>query len=258
MYEWLEQEISNIKTPGFHIVDGPASDTFRATVDRAVLPVPHSYQEFVLKFGNARLYKMGIAWLVGVYGFPKEARSVAGEVLRCVGHYDASQAFFKESLLLEANESPVFEHTAGGLRKVTSGFEEWVSMRCRHAKERFAKQRWADIVNGPRPFTMQETAVVKARNLFHWRIVGIKKDGNLIFEVVNGSDRTLPYITVGVRNKSNTFAGRIAIPVSSVMPGKSSLVDVDCYQRQVPPSEIEVYHLPDPEPQDREDYWEFQ
>ena len=59
MFEWLDEEISQIKTPKFHLVDGPAPAELRQAVLSSEFPLPPSYREFVLRFGNAKLYRYG-------------------------------------------------------------------------------------------------------------------------------------------------------------------------------------------------------
>jgi hypothetical protein len=51
VFEWLEQEMSQIKTNKFHLVDGPASRELKQAVEGCELPLPASYRNFVLRFG---------------------------------------------------------------------------------------------------------------------------------------------------------------------------------------------------------------
>ncbi len=47
-------------------VDGPAGADLRAAVESSPLHLPTSYKEFVLTFGNARLYKQHAGYGLGV------------------------------------------------------------------------------------------------------------------------------------------------------------------------------------------------
>src|SRR5438067_1842284 len=99
MFDWLEKEIAEIKTRKFHIVDGPADDTLRQAVESCDLPLPRSYLEFVLRFGNTKLYREGSGYKVGVLGSPREERyTEGGEIFYRIGHYDSNYAYFKDSL----------------------------------------------------------------------------------------------------------------------------------------------------------------
>jgi hypothetical protein len=263
MFEWLVQEMARIRTRKFHLVDGPAPPEFRQAVQESAVPVPPSYEEFVLRFGNARLYRQGGVYLVQVFGGPREARADEGEPLLHFGRTDMAMAYFKEALLVHGGESPVFEwHQEQGLQKTADGFEPWLKARCAAARSLFKKKQWEAIERGPLPFSEREKAIVEARKHFRWRVVGVAPSGRLRFEVHNGSAMTLPYLSVGVRGelrppKSGPLNGGVWLPVSSVSPGETRIVEKDCYKDLVDPKDVEVFEQPDPEPEDRDRYWEF-
>ena len=202
MFEWLVEEMARIKTRKFHLVDGPASTELRKAVENAAIPLPPSYKEFVLRFGNARLYRRSSYWLVEVYAGPREAVSNDGESLIQFGRTHTSLAYFKESLLVEGSESPVFEwRHEQGVQQTADGFLDWLKAKCSVARKQYKKKEWEAIEHGPPPFTAQEQAVVEARKHFRWRVLGIAPNGDLRFEIHNGSDMILPSLSVGVRGK---------------------------------------------------------
>ena len=49
---------------------------------------------------------------------------------------------------------------------------------------------------GPSPFTAEELAIVEARRQFSWRLVGVTASGEVMYEVTNGSDRRLPFLSI--------------------------------------------------------------
>jgi hypothetical protein len=258
MFEWLEKEINEIKTRHFHVVDGPAGDVLREAVERSELALPRSYKEFVLRFGNAKLYKQLSYYIVGILASPiEEISKETGETFHRFGHYQADSAYFKLSLMHRDLETPVFEGGEEPLRQVGDGFESWLRKRCTDARRSYKKNRWAGIVAGPAPFTAEERTIVQARKRFACRVVGVASDGKLRFEAFNGSDTVLPFLSVGIRRKDGGFQGGIWLPVSHVRPKETAIIEHDCYSKLVTPSEIETYQLPDPEPEDRERYWEF-
>jgi hypothetical protein len=108
MFEWLEKELNKIKTPKFHIVDGKVSEELRKAIESSTLDIPPSYKEFVLKFGNANLYRQGSIYLVRVYASPREEESNHGERLINFGRTDKGLAYFKEISLKKDEESPVY------------------------------------------------------------------------------------------------------------------------------------------------------
>jgi len=256
MYEWLEAEIAKIKTRRFHVVDGPASGDVLAVLDSAGSSIPPSYRVFVCQFGGARLYRSAEAYLVGVRSDWQEGRSLGGDRLRVIGHYEDARAYFKETLLASGRESPVFEWGAGGLRQVSGSFASWLEARSAAARRTFGKKRWSAVVEGPPPFSPAEEEIVAARRQFEWRVVGGTVAGPIRFEVVNGSSMTLPYLSIGVRHRGGAWVGGVWLPVGNILPGKAAIVVHECYP-MTPRAELEPFALPDPEPEDRERYWEF-
>jgi hypothetical protein len=232
MFEWLENEMGQVNTPKFYIVDGPAPAELREAIEHSDVAPPPSYEAFVLQFGNAKLYRQGSVYLVQVFASLLDAESDEGETLLQFGRTDMSLAYFKESLLIRGRESPVFE---------------W--------RHELGLQNTAD-------FSVQEKAIVEARKLFRWRVVGIAPNGDLRFEVHNGSNLVLPYFSIGIRGKlrppkSGPLNGGVWLPVSSILPGDTQIIEKGCYKNLVDPKDIEAFAEPDPEPEDRDRYWEF-
>ncbi len=129
-------------------------------------------------------------------------------------------------------------------------------------RKQYEKREWEAIENGPPPFTQEEQAVVEARKRFRWRVVGISPNGDLRFEVHNGSDMVLPYLFLGVRGtlrppNTGPLHGGARLPVGPVRPGSTAIIEYECYKKLVAPENVEVFDLPDPGPEDREYYWEF-
>jgi hypothetical protein len=164
MFDWLDQEIKTIKTRRFHVVDGPADPVLRAAVESSEAPIPASYKEFVLRFGNATLYRKLSYYLIGVLASPRvETHKKRGELYYRIGHYDGSDAWFKASDLSGGNEAPVYQSGGGQIRRVADAFEPWLQRKCKAARATFKKQEWANILAGPAPFTPQESKIVEAR-----------------------------------------------------------------------------------------------
>jgi hypothetical protein len=45
--------------------------------------------------------------------------------------------------------------------------------------------------------------------------------------------------------------------VGHIGPGQTAVVEKDAYRDMVAPEDVEAYALPDPEPEERDRYWEF-
>jgi|688.fasta_scaffold209782_2 hypothetical protein len=262
MFEWLEEEMSQIKTHKFHLVDGPASAELRQGVETCDFPLPPSYREFVLRFGNAELYRYSTNYYITIYAGPRKAESSLGDAFVNIGRTWTSHVYFKEALLVAGHESPVFEWFNNGIRQTADTFEDWLKTKCDSARKRYKKKEWEAIEKGPSPFTDHEQAIVEARKQFRWRVVGVAPNEDLRFEIHNGSTTTLPYLSVGVRGKlrppkNGPLNGGAFLPIASIRPGETKVVEFDCYKKFIAPEDTEVFALPDPGPEDREQYWEF-
>lgn len=263
MFESLEQEIASIKTPKFHFVDGPLPDIKKELVRSSELAVPASYKEFVVRFGNVKLYRQGSVYQVQVFAVPQVTNSRDGEDLIQFGRSDLGLAYFKVSLLVPNGETPVFEWIGEpGLRRTASGIEEWITKKCKAAKKQYSKERWAGIVRGPEPFSAQEKDILEARRKYRWEKIGVADNEDIQFEVFNGSNTVLPYLAIGILGqlrpaKSGPLTGGAFLPVSSILPGQSKIIEFDCYKKYVDPKDVETFAEPDPEPEDRDQYWEF-
>ncbi|MCY2964639.1 MAG: hypothetical protein NT069_13560 [Planctomycetota bacterium] len=258
LFGWLEEEMARIKTNKFHLVDGPLCAEQRKLLERAELPIPPSYKQFALQFGNAKLYRQGNVYLVQVFATPGIAESDDGEAMLHFGRTDMTLAYLKVPLLSPGKESPVFQWSHGrGLHQAASGFEEWLNSKCKAARRLFKRKQWQQIENGPARFSDREWSIVEARRHFRWRVTGIDPNGDLQFEVYNGSDMVLPFLSIGVRRISGQTIGGVWLPVSLVMPGQTHVIVKDCYKDLVSPSQVVVFDEPDPAPEDRERYWEF-
>jgi hypothetical protein len=161
VFEFLVEEMASIKTRKFHLVDGPASLEFREAVESSGFSVPSSYMQFVLQFGNAKLYRRvdhyNSCYLVEVFAAPRETVSNDGERLLQIGHTrpnstQLSFVYFKDPPILNGEESPVFEWQHGQeVRKTADGFLEWFEAKCSSARKRYQKSEWEVIENGPSP-----------------------------------------------------------------------------------------------------------
>jgi hypothetical protein len=260
MFEWLDEEIRTIRTGKFHRVDGPADAKLRRAIKSTKLAAPRSYKEFALRFGNANLYRNDSLDLyrVTVHASMHECSMEDGARLMRIGRNENHDAYFRADLLDGDRESPVFEwiEPAGYLRQAADGFEAWLNDRCRIARHKYSKRRWQEILRGPAPLTNAERAMLKARKKFRWRIVGVARNQDVRFEVHNGSDLRLEYLTIGIRGKT-IGEGAIFLPVRSVAPGRTKVITFDCYKQWERPTEIEAFSITDLGPEDRPYYWEF-
>jgi hypothetical protein len=260
MYEWLDQELREIRWRRFHVVDGPASDRLRAAIEGSHIPVSPSYRQFALRFGNAKLYRvLGTDyWRIGVFAAPREAkREKTGEDLLWVGNYGEVNIYFRADELVAGQETPIYQGGRNGFRRVADAFDSWLQDCADRTREKFKKSEWQNILRGPDPFTSEELRIVEARRLYRWRVLGFSDSGNVRFEVTNGSRARLPYLSVGIRAKDGSLDGGVWLPVATIAPGQTAIIEKDVYRGLLEPLNLEAYSEPDPEPEERERYWEF-
>jgi len=114
MFEWLEHEISTIKTIGFHVVDGPADAQLREAVTSSSFSVPSSYRQFVLKFGNAKLYKNfeRNSYRIGIFASPRQSVLTNGTPIYRLGFHDGASVYVKPPFD-DPERLPIFEFEDG-------------------------------------------------------------------------------------------------------------------------------------------------
>ena len=130
-----------------------------------------------------------------VYAGPREAVSIDGERLIQFGRTHTSLAYFKEPLRLEgeANRRSLSGRMRAACRKTADGFlgmaerEVLVGTEAIQEKGMGGHREWSAAVY------RAGAGCCRGRKRFRWRVVGIAPNGDLRFEVHNGSDMTLPY-----------------------------------------------------------------
>jgi hypothetical protein len=257
MFEWLEQEVSMIRTPKFHSVEGAVDLKMKEAVMQSRFPLPNGYKEFVLSFGNVKLYREAgrDSYRIGVFAAPRKLRSNGESFIYQIGFHDGAMVYVKESP--EDQQVPIFEREVGPEEKVADSFEEWLRQSCAEARDAYGREKWAEILRGPAPFTDEEQQIIEARRQITWRILGIDRDGDHIFEVSNNANRRLRVLTIGARSKDRRLNGAIRLNIEDIPPGQAAILRAGCYKDLIPPQEIEVFSLPDPCPEDRELYQEL-
>ena len=257
MFEWLEKEISAVKTPRFHLVTGPAETTSEGVAVHSDLQLPECYREFILRFGNARLYHKANnnSYLIGVFADPKKGTSEDGNPIYDIGFHDGARVCMKP--IPDRHEFAILEVELGVEEFVAKDFKEWLITSCTEARSSYGTEEWERILRGPEPFTPQEEDVIEARRRIRWRVLGVDRSGDHIFEITNCSSRLLPMLTVGLRSKNGRLNGEIRLNIGSIRPGQTAELRVGCYKGVMSPHEIEAFALPDPNPEDRARYGEF-
>jgi hypothetical protein len=263
MYEWLEKEIAEIKALKFHVVQLEEKLDITKTIKPEIYSLlPPSYIAFISKFGRAKLYRENSYYQVGVLNPPQD-KILNGEKVLYIGYFDDSEAYFKYSLLIPGKESPVYEWSDEGFEKIADSFEEWLTVRCSDARDTYTELKWNSIQNALKPFTSEEETIVTARKQFQWQVVGFDENRNLKIAVKNNSNIILPYLTIGMRATDPTESGRIwesgiSIDVSNIQPGEERIIEHHIHQNLFTPINTEFFQPPDPLPEERDKYWEFQ
>jgi hypothetical protein len=277
MYQWLTNEIQSIKARRFHVFEPVAPSELDYRDGTLVLASPPTFRAFLQQFGRAALYQ-DAADVPKVAVYPLSAhrrvRLQSGRTFLEFGYFKAQSAYFCIEQLGSAAAGSVYNLSRRRLvvkggrfedhlwsadpRQTDEDFTRWLSTVCARARGEYSKAQWQRVLSGPRPFNEAELAVVEARRKFRWKVVDHTADGNLLFEVHNGSDRVLPFLSLGVRGKGGTkVEGGVWLGTAHIAPGTAAVVEQDCYRKQLAPNEVEVFDLPEPIPEKKERYWEF-
>ena len=259
VYEWLENEVSNIKMKTIHCLGSCLEDDELSVLLKNYPYLPSSYVEFVSKFGSAKLYKMKSYYKIGVLCPPKKITFPDGEKLLMIGHFDDSRVFFKSAYMSSNSESAIFEDDEEyNLEKIADSFDEWIIKRCEDAEKFYIELEEERIKNNSESFNDKEFEIIEARKKIKWQKIGFSPDGDVRILVRNESNLTLPFLTIGFRGKNPAIEGRIWLPISHVMPGQEDIVEHSGYKKHVSGEENrDFYHLPDPTPEEKDRFWEF-
>ena len=116
------------------------------------------------------------------------------------------------------------------------------------------KQSRRDTERAPKPF--DDRHLLQA-GFEHVATYPYTDDGEVLYEVANGSNRHLPFLSIGIRGKVGNLECGVWLPVGHIAPGQTAVVAKETYRDQLDPSDVEAFPLPDPEPEERARYWEF-
>ena len=254
MFEGLELEIASIKTPRFHVVDRciDATQCQRPIESGDALPI--SYRSFSVQFGNAKLYRRSRnnSYQVGVFASPRIISRSAGTQVYQLGFHDGAIVYAKNDLV--DKEQCIYEYESGLDMKVADDFAQWLADSCADARSNYDPQKWEEILRGPDAFSPEELRMIAARRFFSWEVLGIASNGDHILKVVNAGNGVLPVLTVGVRSKNGRLNGAISLKTGHIAPGNVEILHAAVYKGLLPVAEVELYDLPDPQPEDREFY----
>jgi len=109
-----------------------------------------------------------------------------------------------------------------------------------------------------KPFSKRELCIIEARKLFQWKHIGFAENGDSIFEVSNNSQMEIPYLSIGVQGVGGSkLIGGAWLNVSTIGPGQTGRIEHPCYKESLSPEEHEFFNKPDPTPETRDRFWEF-
>jgi hypothetical protein len=260
-FDWLRQELLLIKSRRFHIFDSLSADDFYYSTSDQRINLIGDYSDFLKEFGWARLFTdEQDAPLLSVYPLRICRKHICkdGKIYIGFGYRGQQSVYFDEQEILSTGCSKVYVVNTKVGREIASSFSEWLKGAYEWVRAKYSATQWKKIIEGPKPFSEKELAIVSARKQFKWRHIGFAANGDAIFEVENKSNMFLPYLSIGVQGKGGTkLVGGAWLDVSNIAPGCSAHIQRDCYKDKLLADELEVFPLDEPIPEKRERYWEF-
>jgi hypothetical protein len=153
------------------------------------------------------------------------------------------------------DESGVYTIYGNRPKQIGCDFESWLRKAFAKAKKHYTKAEWKLIQQPPKPFTSEEQRIVDAITRYRFKLVGPAPNGDAIIEVYNGSSESLNWVEVGIKAKK--LEGAVQLDVHDIKPGETKVVARECYKDQVPATEIMLFNLPPPTPEDRDVFKEL-
>jgi hypothetical protein len=260
-FDWLQEEIASIKSQRFHIFESLTSAESVYKTEGVVVPPVGDYLEFLKYFGYARMFTdHRDSPEVSVYSLKDSRRHVCknGSVFVGFGYRSYQSVYFDEALILNGMQSPVYTVNTNQGKVIAPNFSEWLLDAYQWAKSKYSAKRWASILVGPQPFSTSEQNIANATEKFHFELVGFHEDGDALIRVKNGSTLTLPYFSIGAKDKSDVvLIGAVWLNTSKIEPNQTAIVKHGCYKDQIKQDELMLFRCDKPIPEKREAYWEF-
>lgn len=245
--------MSSVRSRKMFVVDGP----------KCVLPhdiagmLPGDYCAFVSRFGNTQLYRHSSYYKVGVFCPPLKVVTEQGDSLLQFGRFDHVGAYFKLDKATGELQAHVYEFQNKHLKRVDDSFSDWLLRRAKAARKTFKREEWKQVVEGATPFTQDELAIVSARRQFQVELVDFDIGNRWRFKIHNASNRYLKFLSIGILHRNQKLEGGLWIPVAHISPGSTEIVAVEGYDGFASPDDVQLKRLPDPDPEERDIYWEF-
>ncbi len=150
-------------------------------------------------------------------------------------------------LYLESNGYP----SRTGLR-----FDDWFLDTWKRMIRRIGPGHARRYIDGPRPFTAEESEIVAAWRGFSWEIVG-RYDEGIHIRVVNASRGRLRRFTIRVRDER--LVGAFWLDVQNIGPGSEAVItqSLGGYAHLTSTRTLQLEGMPEPAPHTRRDYSEF-
>jgi hypothetical protein len=257
MYEWLRYELSHVKYAGFFEV---GSQCDLSTIRMAV---PTSFAKFVEDFGEAKLYFKKGRFRIGILASPLEHHMPPFDGFVEIGWTVSSKVFFRVSEMNGDSEALVYEwFPKSGMTCTKVVFSEWLEKRAASIRRSSPRKVWLKYLEGPLPFTEEERLVLRARLLFSCDLVEAEPNARMKLRVRNGSDRTLPWLTVGVSlSRLGRFPAEIRtnmfVPTLEVAPMMVRDVFTPPDSEPIDPNSVKVFPLGNPSPRERDCFAEL-
>ncbi|WP_037586446.1 hypothetical protein [Stenoxybacter acetivorans] len=262
-FDWFRSEIASIKSKRFHIFDKMSGSDLFYEKDGRRISIAGDYADFIAEFGWAKLFTdCHDAPKMMVYPLKEYRCHVCKDGNTYIGFGDrgCQHVCFEENSIINGCPHKVYVVSANDeVIEVFPGFSEWLISAYNWTKSKYSQKRWERIINGPKPFSQKDQRIVDARRLFKWKLIGFAEDGDALFEIENCSEISLPYLSIGVSDiKKKILTGGVWLDVRNVKPGNKAIVRSDCYKDCIPSNQLDVFALPDPIPEKKEAYWEFE
>jgi hypothetical protein len=264
-YDWLDAEVQQMGTRRFFRTG--CAVPRREEVARATPSLPRDYVDFIVRYGDTALFRVGsLSYRLSIWWPPPRRTVHRGEALIIVGKTEGSYVAFSEAEGTARYGDEVKELSpSGACRSTKKTFSIWLQEKFATYRRKYSPRAWRGLQSGPAPFTDEERAIVQARGQFGWEVMESSIPSLPTLRIHNRSTRRLPFITLDFHATVpelfiQELHGGIYVPVANLSPGDSVLV-----------TKALTYHgrcqfmspvvFTDPiffEPEEREYLWEFQ
>ena len=168
-FDWLRRECEQIQSQRFHIFETLKQEDYFFKCASGTVELQGDYADFLREFGWGKFFSdYGDVPTLSVYPLKEYRKHTFADGHSYIGFADRGQKSFcfHEKEVIAGKPSKVFLIKGKMVNEVNSSFSDWIKSSYEWVRARYSAAQWKKVMDGPKPFTSEELAIVEARSQF--------------------------------------------------------------------------------------------